>query len=104
MIKPGWYRRCMAASSTASPRRPHRVAGGNRRPYKKISVVLPAELIDEMHAEVGPGSVSHLLTEMLEERRRRRALRDWLDLMESTHGPIPEEAVAEARRIWNEVQ
>jgi hypothetical protein len=41
---------------------------------------------------------------MLEERRRRRALRDWLDLMESTHGPIPEEAVAEARRIWNEVE
>jgi hypothetical protein len=89
MIKPGWYRRCMTASSTTSPRRPHRVAGSSRRPYKKISVVLPTELVDEMHAKVGPGSVSHLLTEMLEERRRRRALRDWLDVMESTHGPIP---------------
>jgi Arc/MetJ-type ribon-helix-helix transcriptional regulator len=104
MARPRWYRRCMAASSTAPLGRHHRVAGGTRRPYKKISVVLPTELVDEIRAEVGPGSVSQLLTELLQERRRREALREWLDVMESTHGPISEEAVTEARRIWNEVE
>ena len=90
----------MAASSgTKAPRRAHRVAGGGRA-YKKVSVTLPADLLDQIRERVGPGNLSRHLSEVLEEDERRLALRGWLDQMEAEHGPIPEEAIEEVRRRW----
>jgi hypothetical protein len=90
----------MAASSgTKAPRRAHRVAGGGRA-YKKVSVTLPADLLDEIRERVGPGNLSRYLTEAAEQKRRHEALGEWLDRMEDEHGPIPEEALAEAQRRW----
>src|SRR5829696_10205434 len=90
----------MAASSgTAAPRRAHRVAGGARR-YAKVSVTLPADLLDEIRAQVGPGNLSRYLTEAAEEKRRHEALDLWLARMDAEHGPVSAEAVEEAQRLW----
>jgi Arc/MetJ-type ribon-helix-helix transcriptional regulator len=90
----------MAASAARSTtRRAHRVAGG-ARPYKKVSVTLPADLLDQIRERVGPGNLSRHLSEVLEEDERRLALRVWLDQMEAEHGPVPEEAIEEVRRRW----
>lgn len=90
----------MAASTAKSAtRRAHRVAG-SARPYKKVSVTLPADLLDQIRERVGPGNLSRHLSEVLEEDERRLALRGWLDQMEAEHGPVPEEAIEEVRRRW----
>lgn len=79
--------------------RVHRVTR-EARPHKKVSVTLPADLLDQIKERVGPGNLSRHLSEVLEDDERRRALRDWLDHMDAEHGPIPEEALEEVRRRW----
>lgn len=100
MPPPGWYRRCMAASSATTPRRRlHRVAGAPRT-HKRISVDLPIEVFDEIQAEVGRSNVPGYLLETVESARRQQALKEWLDLMDATHGPVSPENEEKARRIW----
>ena len=87
----------MAASPDATvPKRPHRVA----RPYKKVSVTLPADLLDEIREKVGPGNLSRYLTEAADEKRRHEALDDWLARMDTEHGPVSPDAEAAADRLW----
>ena len=99
MPMPGWYRRCMAASSATSSRRRHHRIAGTPRTHKRVSVDLPVEVFDEIRAEVGRGNVPGYLLEAAEEKRRREALGEWLDLMDATHGPVSAEILEEARRI-----
>jgi hypothetical protein len=80
-------------------RRTHRVAGG-AGVHKKVSVTLPADLLDQIRDRVGPGNLSRHLADVLAEDERRVALRSWLDQMEAEHGPIPDEAIEEVRRRW----
>jgi hypothetical protein len=90
----------MAASSATLPRRRfHRIAGASRT-HKRISVELPIEVFDDIRAEVGRGNVSDYLVETVEAARRHRALGEWLDLMDATHGPVSPENEEKARRIW----
>lgn len=89
----------MAASSVVPRRRLHRVAGSPRT-HKRISVDLPIEVFDEIQAEVGRANVSDYLLETVEAARRQRALREWLELMDDTHGPVSPESEEKARRIW----
>ena len=63
-------------------------------------MTLPADLLDEIRAEVGPGNLSRYLTEAAEQKRRHEALGDWLARMDEEHGPIPQWAVSEAERRW----
>jgi hypothetical protein len=74
--------------------------GRGARPYKKVSVTLPADLLDEIRERVGPGNLSRYLTEAAEQKRRHEALDEWIARMEDEHGPIPEHAVEEAERRW----
>ncbi len=100
MPRPGWYRRCMAASSATVPRRRlHRVAGASRT-HRRVSVKLPAELVDDIEGRVGPRKVSRYIAASVADSERRLALREFLDRAEEEHGPIPPEAVERARRIW----
>lgn len=99
MPPPGWYRRCMAASSVAVRRRLHRVAGAPRT-HKRVTVELPIEVFDDIQAEVGRSNVPRYLLETIEHVRRHRALQEWLDLMDATHGPVSPESEEKARRIW----
>jgi Arc/MetJ-type ribon-helix-helix transcriptional regulator len=90
----------MAASTDTEPSdRIHRV-GRDPRPHKKVSVTLPADLLEQIKERVGPGNLSRHLSEVLEDDERRRALREWLDQMDAEHGPIPADAVEEVRRRW----
>lgn len=75
-------------------------AARDGRPHKKVSITLPADLLEQIQDRVGPGNLSRHLSEVLEDDERRRALRDWLDHMDAEHGPIPAEAVEEVRRRW----
>ena len=90
----------MAASTDTGPPGRIHAAGRDLRPHKKVSVTLPADLLDQIKERVGPGNLSRHLSEVLEEDERQRALRDWLEHMEAEHGPIPAEAVEEVRRRW----
>lgn len=102
MPMPGWYRRCMAASSaTFARRRAHRVAGISRT-HRKISVKLPVELLDDIEDRVGPGNVSRYLAESVAEGERRKALVEWLEDFEDRHGPISTEEIDQARQARHE--
>ena len=68
-------------------RRSHRVVGGARA-YEKVSVTLPADLLDEIRGKVGPGNLSRFLTEAAEEKQRHEALDEWLARMDSEHGRV----------------
>ena len=63
-------------------------------------MTLPADLLDEIRAEVGPGNLSSYLAETVERDRRRVALRHFLDAMEEQHGPVPEDEVQDVLRQW----
>jgi Arc/MetJ-type ribon-helix-helix transcriptional regulator len=92
----------MSASSESSvSRRSHRIAGGARA-YKKVSVTLPADLLDQIRGQVGRGNLSRFLTEAAEEKQRHEALDEWLARMEAEHGPVSEVAEGEADRIWRD--
>jgi len=71
------------------------------RTHRKVSVRLPAELLDDIEDRVGPRNVSRYIAETVAENQRRLALREWLDLMDATHGPVSAEAEESARRSWH---
>lgn len=92
----------MAASpETSVSRRSHRIAGGPGA-YKKVSVTLPADLLDEIRGKVGRGNLSRFLTEAAEEKQRHEALDEWLARMDAEHGPVSVEAAREADRLWRD--
>lgn len=73
---------------------------GGARPFKKVSVTLPADLLEQVRERVGPGNLSSYIAEALEENERRVALGEWAEAMEAEHGPPSEEDLEEVRRRW----
>jgi hypothetical protein len=72
------------------------MAGG----YAKLSVTLPAPLVERIKSRVGARGVSRYVAAALEAEERREALRAWLAEQEAEYGPVPDEALEEARRQW----
>ncbi len=68
--------------------------------YAKVSVSLPAPLLERIKTRVGSRGVSGYVAEALEREERRQALRDWLAGQEQEHGAIPDEVMQEVRRQW----
>lgn len=68
--------------------------------YAKISVSLPAPLVERIKDKVGSRGVSRYVAEALQHEERRQALRDWLADQDQEHGPIPEDLMQEVRRQW----
>jgi post-segregation antitoxin (ccd killing protein) len=68
--------------------------------YAKVSVTLPAQLVDRIRARVGARGVSRYVAHALEAEERREALRAWLSGQDAAHGPVPDEAMQEVRRQW----
>jgi hypothetical protein len=68
---------------------------------KKLSVSVPAELAREVRREAGQNGVSAFVTKslrrQLDEERRRRAMREYLDGMDEKYGPLSEEEIEEGR-------
>ena len=72
------------------------MAGG----YAKVSVTLPASLVERIKARVGTRGVSRYVAHALEAEERREALRAWLGDQDSEHGGVPDKTLEEVRRQW----
>lgn len=68
--------------------------------YAKVSLSLPAPLVERIKQRVGSRGVSGYVAEALEHEERRQALREWLSGQDHEHGPIPDEVMGEVRRQW----
>jgi post-segregation antitoxin (ccd killing protein) len=68
--------------------------------YAKVSVTLPAALLDRVKAKVGVRGVSGYVARALEAEERREALRAWLADQDAEHGPVPAAVMDEVRRQW----
>ena len=64
---------------------------------KKVTITLPAELLDSMRAHTD--NVSGYLTELAERAERRRLLREELDRYKAEFGAFTDEEMAEARAL-----
>ena len=68
--------------------------------YAKVSVTLPASLLERIKSRVGDRGVSRYVAQALEAEERRDALRSWLAAQDAEFGPIPTELIEQVRREW----
>lgn len=68
--------------------------------YAKISVTLPASLVERIKTRVGTRGVSGYVAHALEAEERREALRSWLAEQDAEHGSLPKHVIDEVRREW----
>lgn len=68
--------------------------------YAKVSVTLPAGLLERIRGRVGARGLSGYVAEALEDEERRAALRAWLTNQEAEFGPIPADVLEEVRAEW----
>jgi len=68
--------------------------------YAKVSVSLPAPLVERIKNKVGSRGLSRYVAEALEREERRQALRDWLGDQDRANGPVPDDVMQEVRRQW----
>jgi hypothetical protein len=68
--------------------------------YAKVSVTLPAGLLDRIRQRVGTRGLSSYVAHALEEEERREALQAWLTSQDAEFGPVPDEVIAEVRAEW----
>lgn len=68
--------------------------------YAKVSVTLPAGLLERIRHRVGARGLSGYVAHALEEEERREALQAWLDGQDADFGPVPDEVMAQVREEW----
>jgi Arc/MetJ-type ribon-helix-helix transcriptional regulator len=68
--------------------------------YAKVSVTLPAGLLDRIRQRVGTRGLSSYVAHALEEQERREALQAWLTSQDAEFSPVPDEVIAEVRAQW----
>lgn len=68
--------------------------------YQKVSITLPAPLLEQVRQRVGTRGLSRFVTVALEREERRIALSEWLADMDDRHGPVPAAVMEEVRREW----
>jgi Arc/MetJ-type ribon-helix-helix transcriptional regulator len=71
---------------------------------RKVSVSLPEELTTAVQQRVGKGEFSHYVTEAVARQLELDLLAELIDLLDSAHGPVPEEFLAEARSAWPDAE
>jgi len=69
--------------------------------YKKISISLPEQLIEDARQFAGKGGVSSFIAETLEAEMRRRYLREAVSGWEQEFGAITTEERKWARDWWD---
>ena len=74
-----------------------RLHGGKVR---KVSVSMPAELIEAVRGRTGAGGFSRYVTEAVDREIRHDLLGDYLGELDAEYGPVPEELLEQARREW----
>jgi post-segregation antitoxin (ccd killing protein) len=68
--------------------------------YAKVSVSLPAGLVERIRERVGARGLSRYVAKAIEAEERRAVLRAWLTGQEAEYGPIPAEVIEEVRDQW----
>jgi post-segregation antitoxin (ccd killing protein) len=68
--------------------------------YAKVSVTLPADLLERIRGRVGARGLSSYVAEALEDEERRSALRAWLSEQDAEHGPVPASVLEEVQTEW----
>ena len=69
---------------------------------KKVTITLPAELLDSMKTHTD--NVSGYLTELAERAERRRLLREELDRYQGEFGAFADEEMTEARALLHGIE
>jgi hypothetical protein len=68
---------------------------------KKISVSMPADVVDRAREAAGESGLSAFITTCVEQQLRSRNLRKAIDWFEETYGPITAEEEAKADRLFD---
>jgi Arc/MetJ-type ribon-helix-helix transcriptional regulator len=84
----------------ADPGRRLRLVGRAR----KVSVSMPEDLTAAVQRRVGRGEFSQYVTEAVARQLELDLLGELSALLQEEHGPISDEALAEARRSWPDVR
>ena len=93
-------------AQTAGPGAPDVTVGGMHLEVKpsgtarKVSVSMPEDLTTAVQRRAGRGKFSQYVTEAVTRQLELDLLAELSELLESGHGPVPEEFLAEARAAW----
>ena len=69
-------------------------------PAAKLSITVPSALAAELRKRVGARGVSGFVTRAIAHELEREQLTTYLDELDRELGPVPAEALADARRAW----
>ncbi len=69
---------------------------------EKVSLSLPSDLLAEARERAG-GNLSAYVADGLRRRVLADRLSDYLSELDDEYGPLTDEELTEARRIWHEV-
>lgn len=69
-------------------------------PAAKLSITVPSALAAEVRKRVGARGVSSFVTRAIAHELKREQLTAYLEELDREFGPVPKEALAEARRAW----
>jgi hypothetical protein len=67
---------------------------------QKVSVSMPADLVDLVRGLTGTGGFSRYVTDAVQERFQHDMLGALLDELEAEFGPVPPEIREQTRRMW----
>lgn len=82
-------------------------AGGRLRlvgKARKVSVSMPEDLTAAVQQRVGRGEFSQYVSEAVARQLELDLIEELATLLEAEHGPVSEEALAEARNAWPDGQ
>lgn len=71
---------------------------------RKVSVSMPEDLMVAVQQRVGRGEFSQYVTEAVAKQFERDLLADLSAMLHAEHGPVSDEAMAQARRTWPAAQ
>ena len=71
---------------------------------RKISVSMPEDLATAVQQRVGRGEFSWYVTEAVSRQLELDLLQELLAMLDEEYGPIPDEALTEARDAWPDAQ
>ncbi|MCU7730007.1 hypothetical protein ODJ79_40365 [Actinoplanes sp. KI2] len=67
---------------------------------RKVSVSMPEDLTAAVQQRVGPGEFSQYVTEAVARRLELDLVEELAEILEAEHGPVAEDALAEAKTSW----
>ena len=69
-------------------------------PVSKVSLTIEAEVLAEARDRAGRRELSSYVNEALRRQLQRDRLGELLAEMDESSGPVPDEMLEEARRLW----